>query len=122
MNLCQMLLLHSTPLPFFLFLETCLGDAVKKHVTSGLLETVWYQWAATPHLLLPVFSATERKHLLRFCGHCFTDCKRISSSDAVHFLFVLIVKKLSYVMLYIKRIYYNCYNIKSPPCHHDKED
>lgn len=66
MNLCQMLLLISTPLPFFLFFERCLDDAVKKQVLLGFFDTTVYQCPDTADLLLPVLSATIRKHLLRF--------------------------------------------------------
>lgn len=44
-----MLLLLSTPLPFFLFLDTCLGDAVKKQVELGFLDTTVYHLLATAH-------------------------------------------------------------------------
>lgn len=60
-SLLQTLSLLSTPMPFFLFLETCLGDAVKKHKASGFLDTTVYQWLATAPADLPVSSATIMK-------------------------------------------------------------
>lgn len=56
----------ATPLPFFLFLETCLEDAVKKHVESDLLDVTVYQCAVTALGDLSVISETIRKHFLRF--------------------------------------------------------
>ena len=58
-----MLLLLSTPVPFFLFLDTCLGEAVKKHTVSFLLDTTVYQWLATACGDLSITSATIEKHL-----------------------------------------------------------
>ena len=67
-----MVLLLSTPFPFFLFLDTCLEDAVKKQVLSGLLDTTVYQCPATALGVLSMFCATIRKHLLRFWGNALT--------------------------------------------------
>lgn len=67
-----MFLLISTPFAFFLFLDMCLVEAVKKQRTSGSLDTILYQCAATAVGVLFVTSATIKKHLVRFCGNNLT--------------------------------------------------
>lgn len=63
---------HSMPLPFLRLMETCADEAVKKQVESGFLETTVYHLPATAEGLLPMYSDTARKHLVRFEGDCLT--------------------------------------------------
>ena len=81
-----MFAVHSIPMPFFLLIEICSCEAVKKHVESGFLDTTVYHLLAMDDGLLPRVFETAMKHLVRFEGYCLTCCKRISSSLAVHFL------------------------------------
>ena len=61
-----MLLVLVTPMPFFLFLQTCLEEAVKKHITSGLLDSTVYHLADTALGDLSNTSLTIKKHLVKF--------------------------------------------------------
>lgn len=49
------------PLPFFLFLDRCLEEAVKKQITSGFFDVTLYQCADTAAGVLLVTSATIKK-------------------------------------------------------------
>ena len=119
-SLLQMLLVLSTPTPFFLFLQTCFEDAVKKHITSGLLDNTQYHLFATAFGDLPITSLTMRKHFVKFWGKVLTCWRRRSSSSSDHLLQFLLIL-LKGFMLYSYLNDSHLFTKENPPCHPDKE-
>ena len=74
----------STPMPFFLFLDTCFSEAVKKQHTSGRLEVEVYQWLPTAAGVRPICSATAVKQKCRFWQCTFAYLISVCSCSSVH--------------------------------------